>query len=190
MRAVPGQSFTESSSSVCERVLGVADWAHEALFVCLIEKALCKKLASCNLTSVIAGVRLSTSIVLKGGVYVNAFLSGFYCEPALQRPVSVSCMNLELLSGLGCDGWAEEDQGIPASACSSFVLSSVEDAVREKNINLVWLLILHVTFTWYANLCMCYCCSCGHFIMQNTMFPLCSHIIITFQREGFIYLNR
>lgn len=78
-------------------------------------------MASCTLTSVFVSV-LSVHVLFSR----QALLSGFYCEPAVKWPVPVSCMSLKLLSGPGCDGWAEEDPEIQASACSSSVLSSVE----------------------------------------------------------------
>lgn len=85
--------------------------------------------------------------LFKAGVCVTAFLCGFYCKPVLQKPTTVLCVDLKALSGLGCDGSAEGDPGIRASACSSSVLSSVEDAERKKHISQEWLLILCVAYT-------------------------------------------
>lgn len=53
---------------------------------------------------------------------------------------SSSCLSLKPLSGLECDGWTEEDPGIQASACSSFVQSS-EDRDSAKNISIKCLFI-------------------------------------------------
>lgn len=60
----------------------------------------------------------------------------FYCEPAVAWPVTESRRSREpppsAFSGPGCDGWAEEDPGNRASACSSSVPSSVKEGKEKK----------------------------------------------------------
>lgn len=177
---------------LCTSVLLVAEWARKAQFVSHKAVIASQKrhygllhfdISNCKCT-------LSTYIVLKAGVCVCLH---FYLvsTASLQSGGPSLCPvgGWSPLSGPGCDGWAEEDPGIRASAYSSSVLSSAEETGRKKTINLECILILRVAYTWYANLYLCYYCSSGHFVMQNTMFPLCSHKIITFQSGVFIYSN-
>lgn len=127
--------FIHRDEFLCTSVLLVAEWAHEAEFVS--HKAVIGSqkrhygllhfdISNCKCT-------LSTCIVLKAGVCVclhfylvatASLQSGgpSLCPVGAWRP----------LSGPGCDGWAEEDPGIQASACSSSVLSSVEETERKK----------------------------------------------------------
>ena len=57
----------------------------------------------------------------------------------------------------------------------------------KKDINLEWLFILHVEYTWYENLFLCYYCSREQFIMQNNVPTMFTQI--KFQTGVFIYLN-
>ena len=91
------------------------------------------------------------------------------------------------VSVLGCGGWVEEGPGIRASACSFSVLSSVEEMERKHN-------QIRVAFN--------FACS-KHIICKPVFallpfkwalyyakhnFPTGSHVIIAFQRVGYLFI--